>query len=243
MASGDTSYTTRFETQEFLVKNSAQIIQCPLYLAGSLVAPTSGTVSIYNGSNVAVVDAASVTISSSIATYSIVSNTFSSQTLGDGWKVVWTLTVSGVVIPPIERWASLCRKRLVCPISAQDLYDMNATLNPSNGQNTVPSGTNWDGKIKMAWTTITNDLVNEGKRPYLISDESALRNVVLYLTLSLIFEELHTIKPNLGFEAYAERYFDQYTKAWSTKQLMYDVANDGDHTNDVPKAILAGYWL
>ena len=66
MSSTDTTYTARFMLPDLIERGRNEVIKCQVYHNGALVAPSSGTVSVYDPSNTAKVDGASVTIASSV---------------------------------------------------------------------------------------------------------------------------------------------------------------------------------
>lgn len=243
MASGDTRYSTQFDLPEFIVKNRAQVIVCPIYLNGELVAPTSGTVSIYNSSNQAVVEDAAVTITSSIATYSIASDTFDDQTLADAWKVKWTLTLSGKVCV-FERWAALIRNEIYCPISDRDLTRLLGSLDPNSSRKSVKSDTTYQAQIEEAWLMICNEMINERSKPYLTCDVSALAEPTRYLALHLICTDFSIMNPNdTVMQEKAKQYWDLYRLSYETRKLKWDETNTGNYPKAGIRATKRKRWL
>ena len=67
MSSTDTQYTARFSLPELIERGRDELIKCMVYLSGALVAPSSGTVTVRNASGDVVINAASATITGSVA--------------------------------------------------------------------------------------------------------------------------------------------------------------------------------
>ena len=94
MSSTDTLYTARFLSPEYVERDRANLIKCRVYRDGALSAPTSGTVTVYNGSGTEVVDAASVTITGDVAEYSIGAVTLAAEELEEAWLFEWALVMA-----------------------------------------------------------------------------------------------------------------------------------------------------
>lgn len=241
MALSDQRHTVRFPRPDFLVIGQAQTIKAPVYLDGELVAPASASVSIYNASDVEVVSA-SGGIVSSIAQYSIGSGALSSESVGVGWRVEWTLTFSDGSVILARNDGALVRRELYPPITDQDLYRRVPSLNPSNSA-AITSLTTYQNFLDEAWTTILNRLLERGRLPDRVMTPSAFREVHLALTLALLFEDLST-RLSDAYETRADAYRRQYRDAW--KQINFGYDSDGDGKQDIKNRRKAGFpsvWL
>lgn len=228
MSSTDTLFRARFMLPELLEQGKANILKCPVYLAGALVAPASGTISIYDPSNTAVVDAAAVTVTSSVATYSLASATIADFARGEGWRVEWTLTfTSPAEVHRFGNEAALVRNRLYPVVTEADLYRVVSALDPAKGAACIHSESSFTDKIDEAFNQLEQWLIGEGNRPNLILSPSALRKAHLYLTLSLIFEDFAT-RLNVAFEQRAAGYREQFRQARGEFKFLYATpADDG----------------
>ena len=92
----DIRYSARFWGPCVIQRGQAQDLSCPVYLAGALVAPASGSVSIYNASGEAVVDGAAVSVVSSLATYTLSAPTTAGQ---------YTVLFDTGALGPTTTWA------------------------------------------------------------------------------------------------------------------------------------------
>jgi hypothetical protein len=229
MAVTATLYQVRAETIEQIERGRTQTLQCRVYDGGALVAPTEAgsTVSIYDASNTAIVDAAAVTVASSIATYSLAAATTSSLTRSEGWRIEWTLVMADATTRLIAQDAVLCSRRLLPPATAADLFRRVPSLDPS-GDHPIHSMTaaEFDSFLDEAWVTIEASLISKGRRPWLIVSPQALREVHIVTALALIFESFATrLKP--AYQEIAASYRQQLPAAWAEVRLTYDSDDDG----------------
>ena len=95
MSGSETTYTARFPGPEIIEAGRDNIVTASIYLNGGLVAVTSGTLTVWNASNTKVVDAAAVTVTASVATYTITSVVLTGQQNSDGWRFEWALVIGG----------------------------------------------------------------------------------------------------------------------------------------------------
>lgn len=237
-------YSVRQELIQLIERGRDTVLQAPLYLDGALVAPTSGTITIYDQSDTAVVSAAAVTIAASIAEYTVTAVTTSSLDLGAGWRIEWSLTVAGqpaaVVIP---QEAALVRYRLRPVISDTDIARRVPALDYSSSV-CITSETDYQQYIDEADTEVQARLLGLGRRPWLVASPSALRQVWLYRAISLIFESVHDHRPTDGYAASAERYRQEYERAWTEARVSFDWDEDGDGDTLSRSAVKPGVvWM
>lgn len=242
MGGSQTTWTTaRFLTPDYLVRGQDNALSCPLWADGALVAPTSGTVSIYDTSNALVVDSAAVTVAGSIATYTVSAATLpSTLSLGMGWRVEWTLTVSSVATV-YRNAAGLVRSRLAPVITDADLFRRVSGLNP-NGSAPISSLTDYQDYIDEAWVTLHGKLTGKGSLPHLIMEPSALREPHLLLTLAGIFEDLRT-RLNETYADQAREYRDRFDRAWGELAFEYDTGDSGQSDGRRKRAATPTIWL
>lgn len=223
------------------MRGAAHTIYAPVYLDGALDAPSSGTVSVYNASNTAVIDGQAVTVSGSIAQYAISSGDLTSEDLGEGWRVEWSLTMSdGDVLTPRNE-AALVRNALWPVISDVDIIRRMPSLDPSS-TTAITTASNYQGELDEAWTEIQLRLIRQGNRPNLILEPSALRDCHMSLTLAIIFEGRLASRLDLAYQEQAQRYRDMYDRAWNELSFRYDVDDDG-RAEPARRAAQPTVWL
>jgi len=124
-------------------------------------------------------------------------------------------------------------------IADVDLIRRVPALDPASAS-VITTASDYQDFIDEAWTEIQLRLINLGNRPNLVIGPSALRDVLMYLALALIFE--NEAAQDNGYLVRAESYRDQYELAWSRLQLTYDSDDDGQP--DVKRrAAGASVWL
>ena len=233
------TYSARFTLPDLIERGVAGTLRCPMYRSGALVAPSAGTVSVFDSSGIAVVNGATATITASVATYPYTPP--STLTLGDRWRVRWSLAMPDGVTHRPENEAALVRARLYCPITEADLYRVESALDPA-GAAPLTSLSSYADKIDEAWTQIQLRLIEAGNRPNLIIGPSALRQVVQDLALALCFADVGSRVANPAHAETSMRYRAAYEAAWMRLSLTYDTTDTGD-TNAPKRSPSRSVWL
>jgi len=243
MARLATRYSARFDLPDILERNDIdQIIKCRTRLDGAAAEPTSGTVSVYRADGTAVVDGQAVTVSGSVAQYTITAATLASESLGWEWRVEWTLVMPDAASHVFRNDAALVRMRLYPMISDADLFRRVAALDPS-APASITTETNYQTWIDEADVVVQGRLLQDSKRPGLIMQPSALREVFVTLTLALIMENLAGMLDE-SFGARAFDYRKQYEAAWSRMRFSYDETDSGLSDGKVKRSGRSGtLWL
>ena len=212
--------SARFAGPEILQKGSANTISCPLYRDGALVVATGGNVAILRADGTQAVSA-SVSIAANIATYT--TPTFSSEALGENWRIVWTITWSGGS-GVFDRMAALCRRRLFPVVTDADLLRRHSDLNNIK----PPDVASFQDYLDEAWVELLHTLRQKGNFPQLILSPEDLRYVHLFRTLEAIFNDF-TVRSGQGekWPALAADYRSKAKEAFNSLSLVYSSADDG----------------
>jgi hypothetical protein len=221
MATGPSRYNARFAVPEQLVRGTAVRIFAPLYLDGALVAPDSASLRILSPSGAEMLEIASTDIDDDVAQDDVTAG--ATWPYQDGYSVEWTLTVDGTTLT-FATSACVCRKQLLCPIAEPDLYLVAPGLNGA-AASARSSRTNYQPFIEAAWIEIQNRLIQDGRRPHLISDATALRGAALRLALHHVYLEFSSRQP----EPYARMAADQlalFESTWTRTTLRYAAGDD-----------------
>mgnify|MGYP000503877830 CR=1 FL=1 len=225
MPSGDAIHAVDLPFVEMLEQGRDNTITAPARRSGALVAPLgTPTVSVYNASNVAVVDGATATVASSVATYAIPEATLADESLGEGWRVVWSLRLGGVE-GVYDTTAALVRRRLFPVMSHDRLYKRLSSLDPS-GTSPVHSRADFQDELDESWLTIQQRLMAAGRRPWLVVDPYSLAEVHYHLWLSMIYEDFRT-RLSEAYREDADRHRAAYDDEWGKLILAYDDDDDG----------------
>lgn len=221
----DQRYTARLPLPDLIVRGVNHTVKCEVYLDGAADTLASATVSVYNASNTAVVDAAVATVAGGVASYTITAATTTGQTLGSKWRVEWAITLStGAVIYP-RNSAALVRNGLWPVIADVDLVRRVSSLDTTSST-VITSAADYQDYIDEAWTEIQLRLIGLGNRPNLIMEPSALRQPHLLLSLALVFEDLAT-RLNPAYMEQAASFRAQYDDAFRALNPEYDHSDSG----------------
>lgn len=228
MASTDTLYAGRAELIEMIERARDNLLRQPMYDAGALVAPSSGTITITDATNTAIVSAAAVTIASSEARYTLLAAVVpSTLQLGEGWRIEWSLVMPDGTTRLVRRDAALVRTRLLPPATWADVFRREPGLDPSTAH-PIHSLTlaQLDPFLDEAWVQIEGRLLAAGRRPWLVISPQALREVLIVGTLTYLYRYFATrLKP--AYAEIADMYARQYETEWSRIRLAYDADDDG----------------
>ena len=243
MSSTETLYTARFLQPELIEHGLVNALECPVYRDGSLVSPTEAgsTVSIYSRDST-IVDAAAVTVTGSKATYSLPAATVADEDLAEGWRIEWSLVISGSTFI-FRNDAALVRRRLFPVISAVDLYRRHPDLDPSNSASLVSAGEDHQDALDEAWAELQLALIAQGNRPNLIMSPSSLRLAHLFATLEIVARNFATTSGDGKWEALAATYGEKRAAEMKGLSFIYDADDDGEADDPrVRRAAVGSIW-
>ena len=244
----DTAYTARFEIPDLIERGRDNLLKCWTYHNGTLSEPSSGTVSIYDASNTAIVSAAAVTIAGAppkTAQYNLTAATLSGLSLEEGWRVEWALTMADGVVHTFRNDAALVRARLYPVVTDADLFRRHPDFDPADAASVAVAGINYQEYIDEAWIEIQQQLIARGNRPNLVMSPSSLRFVHLYAVLELVCRHFSsTAGDGSRWAELAEVYGQKTAAAWAGLNFLYDTDDDGQA--DDPQSRRTGHasiWL
>ena len=224
-----------------LQREASNTLTAPLRYgaAGAVVAPSSGTITITRPDGTALASAASVTISSSIATYTLTPS--AAEVLGSGWTVVWELTVDGAAYT-LRQSAYLCKYVPPNVIAATDLYvrmpELALRVPPAQSDRAGGSGVGWQPQIDAAYYELIQRLISDGQRPWQIREVTGYREWLLCRALQLAVGTI----PSSGDDAWRQARTDAYhafTRADGQLRLQYDTDSPGFRRTAGPVVTLA----
>jgi len=183
-----------------------------------LVAPSAGgSCSIYRADGTLVETGVAI-VSGSIATFS--TSTLASEVRGEGWRVVWALTVGGI-LETSDRSAALCRRRLFPVVTDADLYRKHPDL-----EELRPSSlASHQGKIDDAWEELVHDIRQKGSIPHLVMGAEDLKFVLLYRVLGNIYFDFNQGNPLWSERATHSRALAK--QAFDGLSFVYDSTDRG----------------
>lgn len=205
----------------YIEKTRVTELSLGLYQDGALVAPSEGTVSVYNAGGESVVNGAAVSITSNKAFYSTTIGDYSAEALGMGWRIEWSLVMPDGFTHTVRQDASLVRVRLPIPISHVDLLARHSDLDDQGV-------TDFDDYLEEAHFEVIARLEAKGRRPYLVMDASALRMVYLYTALAIVCGDYAgTGSAENSWRFDEEKYRNLAREAWAEVTFSYDEDDDG----------------
>lgn len=225
MSTTDTLYTFREVGTELIERGRDQIIRAHPERDGATVTPTPGTVSVFDASGTAVVDAQAFSVTADVAHYTISAATTASLELEEGWRIEWTIDMPDSTTRVHREDAQLVRTRLYPPVGHTDLYRVLRSLDPS-GSNPLTARSDYQDELDEAWREIEGRLVERGRRPWLAMSPSSFRRCTLALWVSKILDNEATRIAH--FADLADRWRGRFSDAWGDLSFQYDADDDGE---------------
>lgn len=235
-----TDYAPRFLGPTYLERDRANPLRLAVHNGQSQVTPTSGTFSLYDATNTAVVSASAVTITDSYATITVAAATLTSKSLGAGWRVEWTLVMPDGNTHLFRNAAALVRVRLPPAATEADLLRLHPDLRAY-----LPSGqTSWQDQLDAAWEyVVVQRLEGTGKRPYLVISQSSLTAPHTFETLAIIGAALSGGDEESRWGHFEKRYSVMAAAAWANCNFEYDETDSGQAANGLRSSASATVWL
>lgn len=173
---------------EALVRGAECVTQCEMRRDGALVAPSSGTYTLLGPTGSAVVDAAAVTVSGSVAEYTIPAATLASTLeYSSRYQERWSLVMPDGTTRVVRFEAALVPFELFCPVAQDDLV---AGRYPLLVSLVGASLTDLQDYIDNAWDEFLEWLWGQERWPEMLTSVSAFRAPVREGALYLIFRSL-----------------------------------------------------
>ena len=233
------SYQARYRTR-YPEKDRDTFMELEVYLAGAVSAPSSGTISVWDGSNSKLIDGAAVTVTNSIANYTLLASALTAASYSAGWRFEWSLVMDDGSTRVFREVGSLVRVEPIAPVSDPDLE---AHL-PDLSRYLAQGDTSWQKYVLEAVDFIFDRLESEGRRPYLIVGWRGIRAVVLFQVLAnvCLFLAGTGEEDNAWWRRY-EVYTGKLEAAWASMTLVYDADDDGDPPTDSRVSGSPSVWL
>ena len=243
MSASDTLYAARFDLPELIERGRNNTVRCTVYRSGAVVAPSAGSVAVYDEGNT-LVWSSSVSISGGgVAFATVTSATLAGKTYSDQWRIVWSLVMPDGTTRTFDNECMLVRRALFPVVTEADLYRIASSLDPA-GNACIHSETSFASKLDEAWIQIQGRLLSKGNRPNLILSPTALRDPHLYLTLALIFEDFST-RLNPAYAGIAMQYRGHWNDSYAqVRFLEADSSDDGTPSSSARKGpYVSTLWL
>lgn len=176
-----------------LTRGADNALRMEASVNGARVAITGGTFSLYGPTGTAIVDAQNVTVSSGVATYTVLAASLpSTLDMGDGYREVWALTYSGGSAVA-TRPAILVKYPLICPVTQATIEGAFPAVSDLMRGNT----THLQGFIDQAWVDAVNRLLAAGVIPEHIVDVNQIEKPVRAAALANLFRFFSVTQPQV----------------------------------------------
>lgn len=231
-------YQTGWTGVDLIQRGQERTLTAPIYLAGALVAPVSGTVTLTDDSGRAVVASAAVVVAASVATYLLLSSATTGRSVAERWREEWVLVMPDGVTHTFSREAMCVYRRIVCPVSQADL----TREHPELLRRKDTSVTSLDGWIQTAWAEVVSEIVGTGKMLWLNLDSTALWMTVRFRALASVYRSLSEGDASGRDFQLAQEYAMRAATAWATVTLVQADPETGQPTGK-RRAARPSQWI
>ncbi len=207
--------------------------------AGDAEVPGSGSIDIWDGSGVKVVDGATLTPASTTDYAVLASIVPTTEPLSDSWQVRWTMKMADGTNRAFVQPAHLVRWTLKAPVVESDV-----TTQHSEASDLLSASQDLTDILTVAWEKVLRRLLQKGRMPWLILDSFSLFDVHMAETLHTLFLDAHSSVGGSGkYLEMATYYREQADRLFGQVVLTYDDDQDGlpDAGEDGASAVGAAY--
>ena len=226
MATRLATYSARFTSPDLIERAKTQQLALEVQSAGAVVAPASGTLTLRDSTNTAIVNAAAITVTNGIAEYELAAATVpATLPLAQDWIEEWTLTFADGQVHTFRRTAHLCRRRLYPVLTQAAILKRHRNLNDL----VEATPTAIQDAIDDAWDSILARLQQDQAWPQLVMTPDSFYEVHFSLTCQRLFLDMMT-NAGGGDDVYAklaEFYGEQFTQGWASLKFVYDQDESG----------------
>ena len=227
MSTDATIYAARVRYTELLCRNETNTTELKIYQDGAQVIPTAATVTIHRPDGLSIVQdiPASINPSGTLSYEILASKLPTTLTLGEGYLIEWTATISGNEYI-FRRTAAVTLRKLYPTVSDIDLTEEYANLD-SLRPATMSS---YETYILSAWTEILRRIRNTGMGyEYLVLSPESFHDTLKHLALYKIFKDFHSSlgQSNGRFYDLSQLHYSHYKREYDAVNMIYDESHQG----------------
>lgn len=225
MSSGEVLYTFRVSHLDVLQLGRQQVVEMRAYRDGALAEPTSGTFTLYKPDGTKIVDAAAVTVTASVAKYTLTTTHLPTTLtpLGELYLEEWALVMPDGTTRTVRREAALARRMLYPTVTDADLTARYPDLLTQLGT----TGTSFQSYIDAAWGRLIRELVRRGVLHYLIVGSDALHDWLEHMVLTDVYWSFFRGAGGDRWKILAERHEKLADTASNHANFTLDKDHDG----------------
>lgn len=221
MSDGPSTYAATRPVPYLLALVASQVVTCPVRYgaAGALVTPSAGTLVVTRPDGT-VLAGTTVTIVGGVASCTMPS--MAAETASAGWSLVWSLTISGVAYP-VRFDGYACTYVPTCSVSVGELFRYEPELRSRvpQMQSDRGDGTGWQPQVDDAYYALLRKMIDDGNRPWLVSDMSGTQEWIRTLALMRCVRALSTASDDVwGKKAVDYRF--EHKAAEAALKVHYD---------------------
>lgn len=227
MSAAEVIYSARIPYPDVIERGRQQVVTLEVYRSGALVEPASGTLTIYKPDGTKLVDAGAVTITSSIARYTLTAGVLpTTLDLGEGYLEVWSLVMPDGETRAFHREMAVAVRALFPVVAVEDVEAEYPDLTDLfRGQDAT-----LQGFLDEAWKRLIRKLIGRGILTYrVVSTEAtadAHRELALYLAFKYAYTKQGAASSNRWQQLY-ETHLANYKAALGEMNFTEDADGDG----------------
>lgn len=221
-----TQYAGRFSSPDFIERAKDQRLTFEVQYEGATVRPASGTLTLRNEANTAIVNTAAISVSADGVAYYDLSAALVPATYAPSqrWLEDWALTFDDGQVHTFRRPAHLCVRRLYSVLVQSDLTGRHHDL-----QTIVPRAkSSLQPYMDGAFDEAIDRLLEDGRYPQQVMTPDRLRRFCRAYALHLAFLDAMNEAPGEGkYGGLANFYLGQAEDAWT--KLRFTIDHDEDN--------------
>ncbi len=226
------SYTPRIRAPLLFIRGADTRVELEVWSESGLVAPASGTLTVYNDQDAVIVSGQSLSVDATTKrAYCTVLAASLPSTLefSDAWRASWAISIGGTA-EVFHQDAQLIRRPWRPSVTQQDLIDACPQLAQSYDADNQDDCRALARLIRAAVEDTQAAMCSEGHRPWLVFDAWKLNRYAVLTALGRVFRSHLFDQDAANFSALdklAQTYEDQAGTEWGKMNFRYDDAETG----------------
>lgn len=232
-----TRWTPRIRAPLLFVRGQDSYVELEVWSSSGRQAPTSGTLTVYDGDDTVIINAQAITEADGKATCTVLAASLpATLELSDSWRAAWALSLGGESAT-FHQDAQLIRRPWRHTVTQGDLLAASPQLRNSYNPDEPDDNAALAEIIQAAVEDTQARLVGNGMRPWLIFDPWRLNRYVVDVALGRIFRSHLFDQDPANFTALdklAQRHEESAETAWAGMNFRYDVLETGKAAEQAP---------
>jgi hypothetical protein len=201
-------------------RGAAFPIEAKVYLAGTIVKPTSATVTIRDPDGAEILPAAAM----KVETAGPLTYLLEAAKTADLWENA-VIEINYTINTVVYR-ATFFFDVVITPLACNVVDDDLKAYFPLLVEEIWTGTTSYTGQISEAFRTVKRLIKDKGRRPAMLIDGSQVRELVIIKTFEMIFFNFSKDPEDIWWKRY-EKYAELFTARFAALQVEYDDDEDG----------------